>query len=206
MIYRGQNQRRSIIMPTKKATHLEIYIVITAVIFSACATPSTQIYNVPANSTGVIELDKIIDIVLRGDTNELKSVIRLTQTNCTFADGLGGPPKCLGKEQEGAIVEVLPILDSEGHFLRKDELESWDGLEVSALFAVYEAAKPIYVDENYPSGKYAIVFIGKDKNTNITLRVDQGSIVRIDYGFGSPPAIREDEVVRYLIQPIDVIP
>ena len=69
-------------------------------------------------------------------------MIRLTQTKCTFAEGLGGPPKWRRVNRKDLIVEVLPIIDSEGYFLRKDELESWDGLDVSALFAVYEAAQP----------------------------------------------------------------
>lgn len=193
-------------MVAKKVRNLALYINLASIVLYACAVSTTQTSNIPTNSTGMVELDRIIELVLRGDANELKSVVRLTQTSCTFADGLGGPPKCLEGEQEGSVVEVLPILDSEGHFLRKAELENWEGLDVSALFAVYEAAQPKFVDKDHPAGEYAIVFIGKNKNTSVTLRVDQGNIVRIDYGYEYPLTIREDEVIRYLIQPIDVSP
>ncbi len=188
-------------MFTKKNNLHAICIFLIAIMISACAMPSAEENYAPANSTGVAELDKIIDIVLRRDSNELKSVIRLTQAKCTFAEGLGGPPKCMGGEKEGTTVEVLPILDSEGYFLRKDDIESWGGLEVSSLFAVYEVSEAVYSDENYPAGIYAIVFIDKDKSRGITLQIDQGSIVRIDYGFEYPPSIPVKNVVRYLIEP-----
>lgn len=125
-------------MTAKKINRLVICLVFTTLILSACAASNVQTNIAPANSTGMAELDKIIDIVQRGDVNELRSVIKLTETNCTFTEGLGGPPKCLDGEQEGSIVEVLPIIGPEGYFLRKDELENWDGLDISSLFAVYE--------------------------------------------------------------------
>ena len=155
---------------------------------------------------GVSELDKIIDVVLRGNTDELKSLIRMTRAKCTFAEGLGGPPKCMGNEQKGDVVEVLPILGSEGYFLRQAELESWDGLDVTALFAVYEVSESVYSDEYYPAGEYAIVLINKEKSTSLTLQIDQGNIVRIDHGSEYPPSIPGDNVVRYLIQPGETNP
>lgn len=182
-------------MTTNKIYRYATYIIIAAILLSACASKN--------NSTGVTELDKIIDIVLRGNVDELKSVIKLTEAKCTVAEGLGGPPKCKADEQEGTIVEVLPILDSEGYFLRKDELKAWGGLEVSSLFAVYEISDTAYSDENYPAGQYALVFIDKDKRRGITLHVDQGSVVRMDYGFEYPPTIPAKNVARYLIQPVN---
>jgi hypothetical protein len=162
--------------------------------------------SITISSTGIGELDKIIDVALRGSTDELKSLIRLTQAKCTFAVGLGGPPKCMGSEQEGDVVEVLPILGSEGYFLRQAELEGWGGLDISTLFAVYEVSESVYSDENYPAGEYAIVFINKEKSTSLTLQVDQGNIVRIDHGSEYPPSIPGGNVVRYLIEPGAVNP
>ncbi len=156
---------------------------------------------ITVNSTGVLELDKIIDIALRGDMDGLKSVMKFNQVKCTLAEGLGGPPKCLEGEQDGTVVEAFPILDSEGHFLRKADLESWNGLDVSALFAVYEVSDSAYSDENYPAGQYALVFIAADQVTSWTLQVDQGNIIRMDHGFGFPPSIPDGNVLRFLIEP-----
>ena len=159
-----------------------------------------MVESIKVNSTGVLELDKIIDVALRGDTDELKSLMKFNQVKCTLAEGLGGPPKCLEGEQDGTIVEAFPILDSEGHFLRKADLESWNGLDVSALYAVYEVSASAYSDENYPAGQYAIVFIAADQVTNWTLQVDQGTIVRMDHGFEFPPSIPDGNVLRFLIE------
>ena len=188
-------------MFTKKNNYFVICIFLITVMVSSCTMPGTEKNNAPANSTGVAELDKIIDIVLRGDKDELKSIIKLTQSKCTFAEGLGGPPKCMKGEQEGTVVEGLPILGPEGHFLRKDELEDWAGLDPSAVFAVYEVSESVYSDENYPAGEFALVFINKDKGSSFTLQVVQGGIVRVDYGSQFPPSIPAENVVRYLIEP-----
>jgi hypothetical protein len=183
-----------------------ISILLITIVLYTCTIPGIPNNNTSRNLTGIAELDKVIDVVLHENQNELKSLIKLTQAKCTLAEGLGGPPKCMATEQEGTIVEVLPILASEGHFLRKNDLESWKGLDVSTLFAVYEISEQAYSDENYPGGKYAIVFINKDKSGTITLQVDQGSIVRVDYGFEYPPSIPDENVIRYLIQPVEVNP
>ena len=160
-----------------------------------------MVESITVNSTGVLELDRIIDAALRGDTDELKSLMKFNQVKCTVAEGLGGPPKCLEGEQDGTVVEALPILDSEGHFLRKADLESWNGLDVSALFAVYEVSESAYSDENYPAGQYAIVFVAADQVTSWTLQVDQGNIIRLDHGYQFPISIPSENVVRYLIEP-----
>ena len=160
-----------------------------------------MVESITVNSTGVLELDRIIDAALRGNNDELKSLMKFNQVKCTLAEGLGGPPKCLSGEQDGTVVEALPILDSEGHFLRKADLESWNGLDVSALFAVYEVSSSAYSDENYPAGQYAIVFIAADQVTSWTLQVDQGTIIRMDHGYQFPISIPSENVVRYLIEP-----
>ncbi len=127
--------------------------------------------------------------------------MKFNQVKCTLAEGLGGPPKCLEGEQDGTVVEAFPILDSEAHFLRKADLESWNGLDVSALFAVYEVSDSAYSDENYPAGQYALVFIAADQVTSWTLQVDQGNIIRMDHGFELPPSIPDGNVLRFLIEP-----
>jgi len=114
---------------------------------------------------------------------------------------LGGPPKCLAGEADGTLVEVLPILSSEGTFLKKSDLDTWK-LNVSELYAVYQVSDKAFSDENYPAGEYALVFVGDaDAPTSITLQVRDGGIVRVDYGFSYPPEISPDLVERYLIEP-----
>ena len=172
--------------------------------FQVEASPTV---GVTLNQTGLEELDKIITVVLGGNITELQQLLGFMTTNCTFAEGLGGPPKCLKTEKEGESVEVLPFLGSEGSFLRKEDVGSWQGLKVSELYAVYQVSESVYSDKNFPLGEYAIVFIGnKEQKISITLQVKQGKIIRIDYGFVYPPEINPDSVTRYLVPPTNANP
>jgi hypothetical protein len=185
----------------------------TVLLLSACVSLPAGPNNAakatatPMYRSGIAELDAITAIVLAGNTSALRSMLAFTRTHCTFAEGLGGPPKCLAGEPEGAPVEVLPFLGPEGHFVRKADIESWEGLDVSELFAVYQVSDTAYSDANYPAGEYAIVFIDDtEAKASITLQVEKGRIVRIDYGFGTPPGIRQDDVVKYLVPPANTKP
>jgi hypothetical protein len=155
-----------------------------------------------AGRTGIPELDRIIEIVLAGNPDAVRSLIQFTQTACTNIEGLGGPPKCLANEEPGTPIEVLPFLGPEGHFIRKADIQTWDGLQASQLFAAYQVSDQAYTDVNYPAGEYALVFIGGLENqTSLTLQVRGGRIVRIDVGLQFPPVLREEDVVKYLVEP-----
>ena len=151
--------------------------------------------------TGIDELDRIIQIVMDGDTVALRSIIQFTRVECTFEDGLGGQPKCEDGEEDGQTVEVLPFLGAEGHFIRKENIESWVGIDASNLYTVYLVSDAAYSDLLYPSGKYAIAFINEAGFMITTLQIVEGQIVRVDYTMGAPPVIRLDEVDMYLIGP-----
>lgn len=191
-------------------SRLSVILMAIIVLVTACSNLQAETSSTvgPTSSqTGMEELDKIISVALSGDVTELRNLLEFTSTNCTFTEGLGGPPKCLETEKEGEPVEVLPFLGPEGHFLRKEAIESWQGLEVSDLYAVYQVSESAYSDQNYPAGGYAIVFIGnKEEKTSLTLQVKQGKIIRIDYAFVYPPEIRPDHVVRYLVPPTNTDP
>lgn len=151
--------------------------------------------------TGIEDVDRVIDIVLSGDVEGFREIIDFTLTGCTTADGLGGPPKCREGETEGTLVEVLPFLGPEGHFIHREDIEEWRGVEVAGLYAVYLVSEEAYTSDEYPSGEYAIVFITKDKQETVTLQVQEGGIVRIDYHFGYPPAINLERDAEEVILP-----
>jgi hypothetical protein len=172
---------------------------------------TTHTGNAPAGDatddlSGVKGLNEIISAAQAGDLITLKSLVELRSIPCTTADGLGGHPKCLAGEAEGTLVEVLPLLSSEGTFLKKSELDTWM-LDVSELYAVYQVSDKAFSDENYPAGEYALVFVADaEAPTSITLQVRDGRIVRVDYGFSYPPEISPDLVERYLVEPGSAYP
>ena len=163
----------------------------------------TETYHPLTTRTGIEEIDRILDA--SGDVQKLRSLIQFTSTQCTKRDGLGGPPKCLQDEEEGAPVEVVPFLGPEGSFLRKDEIQNWQGFEASGLYAIYEVSSSAFSDQNYPAGQYAIVFVGKDNQPAISLRISNGRIVRVDYIFEhsieSLDAILQRETAKLILEP-----
>lgn len=145
-------------------------------------------YHPLSTRTGVEEIDHILDVVASGDQQALLSVIQFTEAKCTHAEGLGGPPKCREGEVEGTPMEVLPFLGSEGSYLRREEIGNWQGMDISALYAVYEVdSSRILVEEYFPAGEYVIVLIGTDNQSPVALRVADGGIVRVDFLFEPTP-------------------
>jgi hypothetical protein len=183
-------------------TALGLSITLVVLLLVGCAeTPSELVSRPESDWTGITELDHVIEIVLAGDTEELRSIVSYTQTACTFEDGLGGPPKCAEGEAEGKFLEVLPILGPEGHFIRREDIGSWEGLNVSDLFAVYAVSDSAYAEPNYPKGMHAIVFINEIQSSSVTLHIAEGQIVRLDFGFVLPPQIPDGWVEKYLLPP-----
>lgn len=152
------------------------------------ATPtSAGEYHPLTTRTGMEEVDNVVDVVASGDPQKLRSLIQFTNTKCTKAEGLGGPPKCREGEAEGTPVEVLPILGPEGHFLHKEEIEQWTGIDVDGLYAIYEVSSNAYSEPDYPSGEYAVMFFDTENQAVISLRVADGRVVRVDYLLDTSP-------------------
>jgi hypothetical protein len=75
---------------------------------------------------------------------------------------------------------VLPMMSSEGSFLREDEMDRWQGLAVTGLYAVYEVSPAVTFEQYYPAGKYGILLAGEGDQPPVLLRIDKGRIVRVD--------------------------
>ena len=155
--------------------------------------------------TGLDDIDNILEVLARGDAEELRSLIQFTNAECTRADGLGGPPKCRAGEAEGTVVEVLPFLGSEGGFLRKDEIGNWQGVDAAGLYAIYKVSPAVISEQYYPAGEYAIMLVGKEDRSPVVLRVDAGRIVRVDYppGAESLKTILQNEAGTVILEPLD---
>ena len=144
-------------MPEKSMVWYFPILILMVYLTAACTNQPAELPEhgiTPRDRTGVTELDNVIAIVMGGRRNELQSILGFTQTECTLAEGLGGPPKCLEGEADGTPVEVLPFLGPEGHFIREEDIDTWEGLNLSELFAAYQVSESAYSDENYPAGDY----------------------------------------------------
>lgn len=152
--------------------------------------------------TGIDAIDRVIDMVLGVDDNEIREALVFSTQKCTHESGLGGPPKCREEEEEGTDVDVLPILGPEGHFFRQDEIQDWRGIGVVGLYAAYEVSAAAFSNENYPAGEYAVVFMESDHQF-LVLQIGDGGVVRIDYVIGGEPEDKiEREAQRIILAPL----
>jgi hypothetical protein len=143
------------------------------------------------------EIDPVLEAVASGDKEALISVIGFTQAKCTHAEGLGGPPKCEDGEAEGTPMEVLPFLGGEGSYLRKEEIRNWQGIDVSALYAIYEVDPAnVVVEDYFPAGEYVIVLVGEENESPVALRVTDGRLVRVDFLFEPTPETLDTLIQR----------
>jgi hypothetical protein len=178
-------------------------ILAAALFLNGCA-PSTSTaqpadlseYYPLETQTGIRDVDNILAAVASGDPQELYALINYTVAPCTTADGLGGPPKCTEGEAEGSQLEVLPFIGSEGGFIRKNEIGNWQGIDVVGLYAVYRVSETALNEEYYPPGEYMILFVPRENEPAVDLRVASGGIVRVNYHFDVFPESLQTIIVR----------
>jgi hypothetical protein len=142
---------------------------------------SAEKYHSLDTLTTMEEIDTILAAVNSNDKQKLTDLFSYTTIACkTVVNGLGGPPACREGEAEGTLVEVLPVLSSEGTYLHQDEISNWPGLDVAGLYAVYQVSESAYSEENFPKGDYAMILVGKENQPGIVLHITDAGIVRID--------------------------
>jgi hypothetical protein len=195
----------------------KVVLVITVFLISAClplSTPtqamapepqptSAQNYHPLEIRVGIEEVDNVINAVASGDPQLLRALVKFTTAKCTLLDGLGGPPKCREGEAEGTSVEVLPFIGGEGSFIHKDDIDNWEGIEVSGLYAIYRVSADVQSEEYYPAGEVAVIFVAPENRPAVSLRL---SDVRVDHILDPSPesleAILQREASEVLLAPV----
>jgi hypothetical protein len=140
----------------------------------------------PDTKTGVEAVDRILTALFAGN---LPGVVSFVAAPCTKAEGMGGPPKCRGGEEENSQVEGIPLMGPEGSYIRKDETPQGFLTGAYMLLAVYEVKADAAQEAYYPVGKYGIL-LSQDNTSGspvyVTLRVDDSGIVRVDTNLDVP--------------------
>jgi uncharacterized coiled-coil protein SlyX len=150
---------------------------------------SMEIVYPPNAHTGIPEIDLVIEAILSHDVGARLELVRYSRSACTTADGLGGPPKCVQGEAEGTMVDAFPVSSGEGIQVRLEEIHNGFDFSVRGLFAVYEVPEDAHRADYWPAGEYGIVFTSEDGSSShiVTVLVEDGQIVRLDFGFGGSP-------------------
>ena len=158
---------------------------------------SAEKYHSLDTPTTIEEIDTILAAVNSNDKQKLTDLFSYTTIACkTIVNALGGPPPCPEGEADGTLVQVLPVLSSEGYYLYKDEISNWPGLDVAGLYAVYQVTESAYSDENFPKGDYAMILAGKENQPGIVLHITDTGIVRIDDILDNAPGALESVLER----------
>ena len=163
--------------------------------------PGDNLLHPPATRTGLESLDKVLEAILSNQVEDRRAFVTYTVVTCTTADGLGGPPKCQPGEAEGTLLEVLPILGSEGHHARRESIDQTLSFHVKGLYAVYLIPEDLWQDESFPAGEYGVVVVMADNPFPMTVHVKEGGIIRLDYHLGKTPAEVIQELEGELILP-----
>jgi hypothetical protein len=129
---------------------------------------------------GIPEVDRVLDTLFL-HPDQADSLVVYTKAPCTTFDGLGGPPKCTESQNEGTIVEGIPVLGSEGQFIPKGSRGLTDIIGQTDLLGVFKVVEDFKSEEYYPAGQYGIVLTQKVTSTIVVLRLTPDGIVRLDF-------------------------
>ena len=206
---------------SSKQTLVHMFVVLLFVTLAGCGQPADHTPDTPAgvlevrivpaaqveaNKEVAAEIMPVLEAFFWGATEERRSLVQYISVGCTTADGLGGPPKCAPGEAEGTLVEVFPVGEAEGYFVRPEEIDRTLEFTVDGLYAVYRPAPGIDPVEYWPVGEYALLFERQIYNTSqpVTVFVQDDKLVRLGFSpFPVDPAqsLSEIPLDRILIPP-----
>jgi hypothetical protein len=142
----------------------------------------------------ISEIRPVVKAIMGGSIDQRKERLQFLTTPCTTSGGLGGPPPCAEGEEEGDLVEVFPVLESEGYFLRKSEIERGLQFMVKGLYAAYQEPPNPEALPYWPSGGTVLIF-DRDENDiplPVSILVQDGKMARFSFHFGISP----DDLLR----------
>jgi hypothetical protein len=152
-------------------------------------------------------VQQAIDLVLAGDYLSVEELFVYQMVACAVdVMGAGGPPECEADEADGTEVEVLPVSQCEGAYLRPQDVFLAQRMrdQESALYAVYNAATA----DIFPAGDYAVVFsyvrpAMPDTTLTLELLMSDAGVVGVNFACGEDPAtlVSEQGLTEAIVAP-----
>ena len=147
-------------------------------------------------------IDATIDATLIHDLSAIRSLVSFVDAGCTDNLGIGFPTRCEADQVEGTVVRYFPVLGpSHAEPIFPDAIDQIFDFEVVGLYAVYRVHEDTPEDIYYPGGKYGIVFVPRSVYTQITVLVDETSIVSLDFSGRSPDQVVVQEAEELILPP-----
>ena len=162
-------------------------------------------------STGIAELDAVIEALAARDREQLRSLVRLNAVPCTTEFGLGGPPKCEAGEQEGDIVEVFYSATCEGGYQRDldriaDGLARWSVYGAYRVGAGFGYTSESFAELGFPTQYVVVVYGAADpERLGTELLIADGRIVGSVFSCALPvrDLVAQRTYEEVLLEPAD---
>jgi hypothetical protein len=191
---------------------INIFVIVLLLSILAACSQSAGVFEVqlvPKASVEVqgeaIEIRPVLAAML--GYGERISLVQYISTTCTTADGFGGPPKCAPGEANGTIIEIFPVSEMEGYFVRPEAIADTFVFQVDRLYAVYRPTPGADPQEYWPTGEYALLFERQVDNIPqpVTVFVTGGKIVRLGFSYGVDPGslLNQVPIERILFTPTE---
>jgi hypothetical protein len=178
------------------STAATIAVVLAAMLVAACggggktAAP-TEAPTIAAPSSGVEEVDRIVQAVLRGDAVKLAELTGYSHVPCASQPPsppkVGDPPKCEADQADGTVVEALPVTGCEGGWAQPaDAVPSYQDAiagRLATLSAVYVPAAPASPFEAGLQQQYvAVIQIDAEDGSakNVALHISGGRVTWLE--------------------------
>jgi hypothetical protein len=159
---------------------------------TAVPSPSPQTSPTPGGDgpTGVASVNEAIAAMTAGDFEAVEGMFEFQPVACEIdVMGAGGPPECEADEAEGTEVQVLPVAQCEGAYLREQDVFFAQRLrgQTVQFHTMFNAP-----DDLFPKGKYAVIFAYTrpempDQTLALELMMDDAGVTGVNYGCGESP-------------------
>lgn len=161
----------------------------------ATAAPPTPAASPTADAgegpTGVRVVNDAIRLMTASDYQGVEELFQFQSVACAIdVMGAGGPPECEANEADGAEVEVLPIAQCEGAFVRPQDIFFAQRLrgQMTTFHTFFNAPADLY-----PEGDYVVLFAYirpemPDQTLALELMMDDEGVTGINFGCGEDPA------------------
>jgi hypothetical protein len=166
----------------------------TVVVTEAPVTPTVAASPTPQSDgpSGILSVDEAIELVLAGDFEAVEGLFVFQNVACEVdVMGAGGPPQCEADEADGTEVEVLPVSQCEGAYLRQGDVFLAQRLrdQEMTLYAVYDASNV----ELFLPGEFAVLFSYErpempGQTLTLELLMNDEGVTGVNFGCGEDPA------------------
>ncbi len=175
-----------------------------AVVDTVSTKPDFMITLYPNDaSTGMPELDHLLQAFLEGDAAERAALIETITAACTNDTFVVGPPPCEPGMSAGTVVERFPYRRyREQRYANMNEIVNLMDFDIAGLYAVLKDTGGGVASEFYPFGEYHLLLVSDTDQRLIDILATDGHVVLIEFWEITPPEVYSNFSGQYILPPL----